>query len=527
MNYLTIIFFMYMLGFSSNIYGTTFQPYSQTPLTEIQEHSQNAPCTVVIFGATGDLTARKLLPALHNLAREGDASPLAIVGFARDRHTDATFRDQMLQAVEHFSRHKPAESWPEFESTIFYNQSDFASDEGYANLRTLLQEIDSSAGLQSNRIYYLATHPDYFPLIVRKLHEHNLIAKEANPSGSWSRVIIEKPFGSNYASAESLQNEIAHYLDDRDLYRMDHYLGKEGVQNIATLRFANVLFEPLWNNKHIDNVQITLAEEIGIGTRAQFWEETGSLRDVLQNHLMQLLALVAMEPPSDSTARAIHEAKIKLLNDIRPIPLDNIDSFVVRGQYGSGEINGENVAGYQEEKGVPKDSSVETFVAAKLFIDNPRWQGVPFYLRTGKRLPKQATEVAITFKPSARYPDREANVFFIRIQPDTGIFVKARSKVPQLDTQIESVLFGYRPESYFNKKSPEAYEKLLYDCMRGENSLYVQLDEQLAAWKLLTPVLNFWQTDTQKTLPHYRAGSWGPLEAEQMLQNEGHQWQQL
>lgn len=526
-----------MIGINSVILGIS---PSQFPASEIVisnnaelqvlPQMQAEPCTIVIFGATGDLTARKLLPAIYKLADEGNLSrQTAVVGFARGKHNDETFRVQMYEALERFSKIKQQESnsWHEFAQTIFYNQSDFESDQGYENLKLLLYKIDQELGTQGNRIYYLATHPDYFPVIIRKLYEHQLVYGSADETEKWSRVIIEKPFGHDFESATDLQLEVDKYLDDSSVYRMDHYLGKEGVQNLLTFRFANSIFEPLWNSCYIDNVQITLAEDIGIESRANFWEETGSLRDVLQNHVMQLLAIVAMEPPTELSANAIHEEKIKVLNAILPIPIDDINNFVIRGQYGPGWIHGVSAPGYKEEEGVSASSMAETYIAAKLLIDNPRWQGVPFYVRAGKRLAAQTTEIAITFKNSGSLSNQDPNVLFIRIQPDTGVFFKTFSKVPMLDHHIEPVVFGYRPDSYFKKQSYEAYEKLLFDCIRGDSSLYVQSEEQLAAWKLLTPVLDYWKSNPQALMLNYDAGSWGPAETDRMLQVNGHQWELL
>lgn len=477
--YKTLIFSLFIGLFSSQL--SALQP---------------EPCAIVIFGATGDLTARKLLPALSNLAQGSHLSEhTAIIGFARGAHTDETFRKKMGAA---------------FENKIFYHQADFEQDQGYENLQKLLLKIDQEIGTQGNRLYYLATQPSQFATIIKKLHEHQLLYDSSNEK--WSRVIIEKPFGHDLDSAMHLQEEITKYLDESQIYRMDHYLGKEGVQNLFTLRFESALFEPLWNSEHIDNVQITLSEEIGIGTRASFWEETGSLRDVFQNHLMQLLAIVAMEPPSSLSPHDIHTEKIKVLNAVRSFPT------VIRGQYGPGEIRGVNVPGYKQEKGVAENSSAETFIAAKFYIDNPRWEGVPFYIRGGKRLPVQTTEIAITFK-------NHSNVLFIRIQPNAGVFLKTLSKVPALDKDTKPVVFGYHPDEYFKTSSPEAYEKLFYDCISGDSSLYVEGEEQLSAWRLLDPVLKGWKTDEE--IPTYEAGTWGPPSVDQMLQKNGHQWQLL
>lgn len=489
---LSLIFFL-LIGSSSFAQGVA---------------EQQAP-VVVIFGATGDLTARKLVPALYQLTSEESMSKeTRVIGFARQELSDSLFRQQMKHAIEQSSKNKAF--WQEFEDHISYQRGDFDADGGYEQLQQRLSQIEAT----HQRIYYLATHPKYFATIVKQLHKHHLSAG--------AKIIFEKPFGHDLESAIDLQKCISEHLDESQVYRMDHYLGKEGLQNILTLRFENAIFEPIWNHQYIDHVQITLAEEIGIGSRGRFWEETGSLRDIFQNHLMQLLTVVTMEPPANLSAKHIHEEKLKVLNAIRPLPLSNI----VRGQYGTGSIHGISVPGYKQENNVSRDSSAETFVAAKLFIDNKRWEGVPFYIRGGKRLAKQMTEVAITFKknPLSNFP---ANVLFIRIQPNAGISFRTLSKVPMLDHQIKAVTFGYASDSYFKTTSPEAYEKLIYDCVKGHRHLFVDAEEQIAAWRLFMPVLDHWKLHPDEALFIYEVGSWGPSAVEQMLLENGHEWQFL
>ena len=529
MRFFIATLFFIAFGIHCVLQGTLAQP-SFTSITQDHVENKKAPCAIVIFGATGDLTARKLLPAIYNLAHEGHLSEsTAVVGFARGEHTHETFRQCMQEAIHQFSRTQPLDLdfWQRFKNQIFYHPSNFENDQGYENLKKLLANIDQELGTQGNRIYYLATPASQFSIIIKKLSEHQLIYDSNEANQTWSKVMIEKPFGSDLESAIHLQQDISQYLDENQIYLMDHYLGKEGVQNLLTLRFENTVFEPLWNNQCIDNIQITLSEEIGIGSRAHFWEETGSLRDVLQNHVMQLLALIAMEPPTSLKASHIHTEKIKVLNAIRPFSLKEIDHQMIRAQYGSGVINGISVPGYKQEKGVSAHSSAETFIATTLFIDNARWQGIPFYIRVGKRLPKQLTEIVINFKH--RSPGSEAsptNALFIRIQPQAGLFLKTLSKVPMLNKSTQPVLFGYRSDAFFKTSSPEAYEKLFYDCIRGDQSLYVQAEEQLAAWRLFSPVLHEWQLQSVN-MPHYEAGTWGPTSAEQMLRERGHQWQLL
>lgn len=476
----------------------------------------------VIFGGTGDLTARKLLPAMYNLSHDGHMDNQAIVGIGRQNMNDEQYRKKMGEAIEQFSRNKPKD-WDNFEKQIFYHQADISQDEGYVRLSEQLKKIDKELGTKGNRIFFLAVHPSFFPMIVEKLHSHGLIHE---PNGdSWSRVILEKPFGSDFESATDLQNHLVQYLDESQIYRMDHYLGKEGVQNFLSFRFDSALFEPLWNNRSIEQVQITLGEEIGIGSRANFWEETGALRDILQNHLMQLLALVAMDPPKDLKPESIQKEKLKVLHSIRHFPKGEIDDHIIRGQYAKGFIKGAEVSGYLEEKGVPESSLIETYIAAKLFIDNPRWEGVPFYIRGGKRLEKQATEIVVVFKNHSLSKDQDANTLLIRIQPHAGIFLKTAAKVPGMNKELQPVYFGYKPDTSFNKSSPEAYEKLIFDCAKGDDSHYVNGEEQLAAWKLLTPVLRHWK-ETKK-LGYYPAGTKGPIEADQLLEVHGHKWLKL
>lgn len=485
---------------------------------------ESPPCVVVIFGATGDLTARKLVPALYNLAKEGHLSEnTVIVGFARRDLTNLDFRQHMGESIDNFSRTKPKDNlfWEHFSNKFFYHQSDFDQNAGYESLQKLLLEIDTEFGTQGNRIFYLASQPSYFPTIITQLHAHNLIYG-ANDS-KWSRVIIEKPFGADTESATDLQEHISDCLNDDQVFRIDHYLGKEAVQNLMALRFENSVFESFWNRQYIDNIQITLSEDIGIGTRGNFWEETGALRDLVQNHLMQLLTIVAMEPPQEFRAENIHEEKLKLLKSIRPFPLNAIDAYVVRGQYGPGTINGKQVIGYRQEPLVSEKSNMETYVAAKMFIDNERWEGVPFYIRGGKRLPTQVTEIVITFKAQ---PGKTSNILYIRIQPNMGTYLRVMTKAPGiLNDRLLPVNFGYTSDANFGLPIPEAYEKLVYDAIQGDDSLFVKATELIEAWKLLSPILKHWQAHSpRQNFPNYQSGSWGPNEADEMLQENGHQW---
>jgi glucose-6-phosphate 1-dehydrogenase len=507
---------------------------SPSPLEEQTRLKKTAdPCIMIIFGATGDLTGRKLLPALYNLAREGQLpGHFACVGFARREKSNEMFREEMFEAINKYSRNRPVdrEVWDGFEDKIFYHQSDFDNDRGYEELAHLLQTIDAQFGTQGNRVFYLSTQPSYFPEIIEKLNKHKLTYDINKVHDKWSRVIIEKPFGHDLKSAQQLQKEISQHLDESQIYRIDHYLGKETVQNLLVFRFSNSIFESVWNNHHIDHVQISVSEEIGIGTRGKLWEEAGMLRDIVQNHMMQLLSLVAMEPPTSLKADAIHAEKIKVIEAIRPLPIEHLNSTAVRGQYGPGYINGKEVIGYRQEQNVAPDSNVETYAALKLTVDNWRWAGVPFYLRAGKRLPKRTTEIAIVFKDAPGYlfqtngKKNEPNVLAIRIQPDEGISLKINCKIPGLSSLIQPVKMDFHYGSYFGSTPPEAYERLLCDCMAGDNTLFARADEALGSWRLLTPLLKRWEEEKPSDFPNYASGTWGPKAADELLAKDGRYW---
>jgi glucose-6-phosphate 1-dehydrogenase len=491
------------------------------------------PCVLVIFGATGDLTARKLFPAIYNLCREGQLPPqFACVAFARRDKSNEEFREEMKQAINSYSRVKPIDEalWKNFQEHIYYHRSEFHDDAGYKKLQELLGNIDAKLGTKGNRVFYLSTQPSFFPLICEKMQTAGLIYDATKVQAKWSRIIIEKPFGHDLASANALQKELLRFLKEEQIYRIDHYLGKESVQNILVFRFANSLFESVWNNRYVDHVQITVAEDIGIGSRGAFFEEAGLLRDIVQNHMMQLLSLVAMEPPVSLAADAIHDEKVKVLEAIRPFQESDFKNAIVRGQYAPGYINGEAVVGYRQEKNVSPTSVVETYAALRLYIDNWRWSGVPFYLRGGKRLPKKATEIAIVFKdpPGVLFqqPNKrnEPNTLSLRIQPDEGTGLKINCKVPGPSSPIQPVKMDFRYGSYFGMSPPEAYERLIQDCILGDNTLFAREDEVFNSWHLLTPLLEYWAANKPGDFPNYQSGTWGPKAADEMMARDGRKW---
>jgi glucose-6-phosphate 1-dehydrogenase len=489
------------------------------------------PCTVVIFGATGDLTHRKLVPALYNLQRERLLPPgFSVVGFARRDWSDDFFRGSLLDDARQHSRSGVQDAlWSSFAEGISYVQSSFDDPAGYATLAQKLQELDEGRGTSGNRLFYLATPPENYATIIQQLGAAGL-----NRSDGWVRIIVEKPFGRDLASARALNAEVHRVFDEPQVYRIDHYLGKETVQNIMVFRFANGIFEPLWDRRYVDHVQITVAEQVGLEGRGGYYERAGAMRDMIQNHLMQLLTLTAMEPPIGYRADAVRDEKVKVLRAIRPIAPEQVDRFVVRGQYGPGVVNGQDVPGYQQEEGVAPGSATETYVALQLFIDSWRWAGVPFLLRTGKRLPKRVSEIAIQFRSaplmlfdSGPLSDIEPNVLAIQVQPDEGITLRFDSKVPGQANQIRPVTMDFRYNASFGVESPEAYERLLLDAMLGDSTLFTRSDEVEASWSLITPIHQGWANSPEPDLASYEAGTWGPKEADRLLGKDWRAWRRL
>ncbi len=492
------------------------------------------PAIFVLFGGTGDLAHRKVVPALFQLWRTNLLPhELAIVAIGRRPYTDELFRGELRASLEQFSRVLPIETavWDDFAARISYHRGNFGDQALYDGLSDRLDEIDRTHGTRGNRLYYLATQPSAFAEIIAGLgragldHEHH--------GEGWRRIVIEKPFGRDTTSAIRLNREVGKVFRESQVYRIDHYLGKETVRNILVFRFGNGIFEPIWHRRYVDHVQITVAESIGVEKRGSFYEEAGASRDFLQNHLMQLLALVAMEPPATFDADALRDEKVKVLRAIEPMSREEVAANVVRGQYGAGWVAGEPVAGYREEPEVDPDSETETYVAARFEIDNWRWAGVPFYLRAGKRLPKRATEIAIQFKevPHALFKeshaDPEANLLALRIQPDEGILLRFAAKVPGLGVDVRSVNMDFTYGSAFSVDSPDAYETLILDALLGDAALFTRADEVEKAWSIVTPIIEAWAEAPPPDFPNYEAGSWGPAAAEPLLAADGRRWRRI
>jgi glucose-6-phosphate 1-dehydrogenase len=492
------------------------------------------PALFVLFGATGDLAHRKVVPALFQLWRTNLLPhEFALVAIGRRPYTDEALRVELRASLEKFSRVLPIETdaWETFAERITYHRGDFGDQALYDGLATRLDEIDAERGTGGNRCYYLATQPSAFAEIIGGLGRAGL--DHELHGGGWRRIVVEKPFGRDLTSAIRLNREVGKVFRESQVYRIDHYLGKETVRNILVFRFGNGIFEPIWHRGYVDHVQITVAESIGVENRGSFYEETGASRDFLQNHLMQLLALVAMEPPATFDADALRDEKVKVLRAMEPMALGDVAANVVRGQYGPGWVAGEPVTGYREEPEVDPASETETYIAARLFVDNWRWAGVPFYLRAGKRLPRRATEIAIQFKqvPHALFKesstDPEANLLALRIQPDEGILLRFAAKVPGLGVDVRSVNMDFTYGSAFSVDSPDAYETLILDALLGDAALFTRSDEVEKAWGIVTPVLEAWADEPPPAFPDYAAGSWGPEAAEALLRGDGRRWRRI
>ena len=491
------------------------------PLVEGLERAPVHPTTLVIFGVTGDLAMRKLLPALYNLAHEGSLPErFNLIGVSRRDWSDDDLRRVMRESIEQHSRRRPDEKVLDaLLRQVRYVSSSFDDPSGYERVAKAADEFDAQAGMCFNRVYYLSTAPEFFPVIVGALGAAGLNRRER----AEVRVVIEKPFGYDLDSARALNAQVLDVFEERQVYRIDHYLGKETVQNLLAFRFANAMFEPVWNRNYIDHVQITAAEDIGIGTRAGYYDASGALRDLVQNHMLQLLTLLCMEPPAAFTADKLRDEKVKVSQAIQPPALEDVPHMAVRAQYGPGVSGGEDVPGYLQEDGVPDDSITETFAALRLEVNNWRWAGVPFYLRTGKRLARRVTEIAVVLKPVPHLALQasgsvgvQPNQLVLTVQPDEGVSLSLGAKIPGPRMRIRPVNMEFRYGTSFLSESPEAYERLILDAMRGDASLFTRVDEVEASWEICDPILKAWAA-IPGPLPTYAAGSDGPAEADALL----------
>jgi glucose-6-phosphate 1-dehydrogenase len=494
---------------------------------------QSGPCVMVIFGATGDLTARKLLPALYNLAKNNLLSrEFAIVGIGRSDYSVDQFRQMMAQKLQGYATtavDPDLRDW--LIRRLYYVSGEFSDPQLYARLLQTLAEVDKNHNTHGNYFFYLATSPAYFGDIADRLGASDLACEK---NGQWRRVVFEKPFGSDLESAKALNRQVRKVLAERQIYRIDHYLGKETVQNILVFRFSNGIFEPIWNRRYIDHVQFTVAETVGVEQRGGYFDAAGTLRDMVPNHLFQLISLTTMEPPISFSSDSVHDEQSKILHALQPFSAEDVLHCAVRGQYGEGEISGERVPAYRSEPGVPPDSRTETFVALKLLIDNWRWADVPFYLRTGKRLPVRHTEIAIQFKraPLVLFRDTpvsslKPNQLVIHIAPDEGISMRFGAKVPGAQMRVGSVEMSFNYSGYFGTQPNTGYEVLLYDCIRGDQTLFQRADMVEAGWSVVDPILDVWKALPPRSFPNYPSGSWGPPEADDLITRDGRHWRKI
>jgi glucose-6-phosphate 1-dehydrogenase len=498
------------------------------------------PCLIVIFGATGDLTSRKILPAIYNLRRSGLLpAETSVVGFARRPLTDVEWRKDMREQVSANSRVKVEDGlWNDFEEGIFYQPGQFADRSAFRELAERLEQIDAARGTRGNKLFYLATPPSAYEEIIANLGRVGL-QEQGDHGEGWSRIVVEKPFGHDLDSAVELNDSLIKVFDESQVYRIDHYLGKETVRNLMVFRFGNGIFEPLWNRRYVDHVQITVAEDLGVEGRGEFYEQAGASRDILQNHLLQLLTLVAMEPPIAFEADALRDEKVRVLRAIDTNWTEaRARANVVRAQYSEGWVGDKHVVGYRQEDEVSPTSKTETFVALKVEVQNWRWADVPFYLRTGKRMARRATEIAIQFKSpplmlfSGAATPPEPNLLALRIQPDEGIMLRFAAKVPDLGLDVRSVNMDFTYGLSFAREAPEAYETLLLDVMLGDPALFTRADEVEAAWGIVTPLENIWAEWDKEGSPDsdicfYEAGSWGPENADELMERDGRRWRRM
>lgn len=493
-------------------------------MDEMQEGMSSAsPFVFVLFGATGDLAKRKLFPALYSLYRDGLLpTPFRVVGVARRPVADTEFRRNVRQSIDEFSRHAADDSsWSDFVSNFFYCPADSNIPDDYLKLKSIVEDVERQAGLPGNRMFYLAMAPDFFGTVAQNLDQSGL-----SKTQGWRRLIIEKPFGHDLPSAQALNEELCKVFKEEEIYRIDHYLGKEMVQNIEVIRFANSMFESVWNNRSIASVQITSSETVGVEERAGYYESSGALRDMVQNHILQMVMMVAMEPPSRLKTEAIRDEKVKVLRSLRRYSVEDAVNNVVRGQYARGELHGEAFPAYQEEHNVNPTSQTETFVAARLYVDNFRWAGVPFYIRTGKRMAVKSTEIVIQFRDMPKHlyfnPDGELgpNLLVIRVQPAEGVYMQLNAKQPGTEGGVIPIVMEF---SKSQDNSPEAYERLLFDAMRGDSTFFTRWDEVSLAWKFVDPIKQAF-LENRIPLSFYPAGSWGPSESDALTAADGFTW---
>jgi glucose-6-phosphate 1-dehydrogenase len=488
------------------------------------------PCTMVIFGAAGDLTRRKLIPALYNLAKSDLLSrEFAVVGIARSEMSDAQFRAKISEDMEKYaSDGVDPDLWEWFTRRLYYVQGNFDDKSLYPRLKELLERVDRDHATHGNHLYYMATSADYFGPVVEELAA---VGSMEQNDQQWRRVIIEKPFGHDLESARALNQQLLNVAQENQIYRIDHYLGKETVQNILALRFANGIFEPIWNRRYIDHVQISVCETVGVEGRGSYYDRAGALRDMVPNHIMQLISLTAMEPPVSFQANAVRDEQAKILHAIQPLSSEDVLTRTVRGQYGEGTIAGERTPAYREEGDVPRDSRTETFVAMKLSIDNWRWADVPFYLRTGKRVAGRHTHIVIQFRraPFVLFRDTPVetlmpNQLVLHIQPEEGISLRFAAKVPGPAMRLGAVDMNFEYQDYFGTQPSTGYERLLHDCMIGDATLFQRADMVEAGWCVVSPVLDVWKALPPRYFPNYAAGTWGPKEADDLLERDGRHW---
>jgi glucose-6-phosphate 1-dehydrogenase len=514
------------------VYGVnTAIPLDESAICNISaEHKPIGPCTIVIFGASGDLTARKLIPAFYHLCKDKQMPPkFRVVGVARREKTDESWRNELRAALDQFSRTKPVDEnvWRNFAQNLYYCRGDLTDAATYKRLEELLVSFGESP-LRENVLFYLATLPSQFGMVIENVHRANLLHRSGFGR---QRIVVEKPFGHDLTSARELNKELTRFANEQQICRIDHYLGKETVQNILMFRFSNSIFERLWNRNLIDHVQITVSEKSGVGQRGGYYEEAGALRDMVQNHMLQVLSLVAMEPPVSLESEAIRDEKVKLLKSIRPLTPDDVARQVVRGQYVAGEVDGELRPGYRQEPKVKPNSNVETYVALKLFIDNWRWSDVPFYLRTGKYLPQSASEVRIQFRPTPHVlfaaqcgQMLDTNAIALRLQPDEGIYLRFNGKVPGMSLGVRPVRMNFSYDTEFGAYTPEAYERLLLEAIDGDATLFIRRDEVETAWQIVDSIRTDWDGKQLTNREFYAPGTWGPIAANDLLAQSGHVW---